>query len=134
MKNLIGQAFGGDLVAITLVAYNLPATTDFYSNKLGLQCIFIDEMSAVYKCGETLINFLDAGQAPELVAPRKVAPAGTGANAVYTLRVADVDAVVHELTAAGVELLNGPMDRPWGVRTASFADPSGHVWEIANHK
>ena len=31
----------------------------------------------------------------------------------------------------GVELLNGPMDRPWGIRTASFKDPAGHIWEIA---
>ena len=31
----------------------------------------------------------------------------------------------------GVELLNGPMDRPWGIRTAAFADPAGHIWEIA---
>ena len=22
-------------------------------------------------------------------------------------------------------------DRPWGVRTASFSDPGGHLWEIA---
>jgi uncharacterized glyoxalase superfamily protein PhnB len=30
-----------------------------------------------------------------------------------------------------VELINGPIDRPWGMRTACFADPDGHVWEIA---
>jgi uncharacterized glyoxalase superfamily protein PhnB len=24
------------------------------------------------------------------------------------------------------------MDRPWGIRTASFRDPGGHIWEIAN--
>ena len=28
-------------------------------------------------------------------------------------------------------LLNGPMDREWGMRTASFTDPDGHIWEIA---
>jgi lactoylglutathione lyase len=27
-------------------------------------------------------------------------------------------------------LLNGPVDRPWGVRTANFQDPAGHVWQI----
>jgi uncharacterized glyoxalase superfamily protein PhnB len=31
----------------------------------------------------------------------------------------------------GVALLNGPIDRPWGIRTASFMDPGGHIWEIA---
>jgi catechol 2,3-dioxygenase-like lactoylglutathione lyase family enzyme len=31
----------------------------------------------------------------------------------------------------GVDLLNGPMNREWGVRTAAFTDPDGHIWEIA---
>jgi catechol 2,3-dioxygenase-like lactoylglutathione lyase family enzyme len=35
------------------------------------------------------------------------------------------------LPARGVELLNGPIDRLWGIRTASFHDPAGHLWEIA---
>ncbi|HEY0475774.1 MAG TPA: VOC family protein [Kribbella sp.] len=48
-----------------------------------------------------------------------------------TIPVDDVDAVCAELTSRGVKLLNGPMDRPWGIRTAAFADPAGHVWEIA---
>jgi lactoylglutathione lyase len=43
-----------------------------------------------------------------------------------------VDAMAAELTSRGVELLNGPMDRPWGIRTASFRDPGGHIWEIAS--
>jgi hypothetical protein len=30
------------------------------------------------------------------------------------------------------ELLNGPIDRPWGIRTASFRAPGGHIWEIAH--
>jgi uncharacterized glyoxalase superfamily protein PhnB len=45
--------------------------------------------------------------------------------------VDDVDAMCAELAERGVKLLNGPMDRPWGVRTASFMDPAGHIWEIA---
>ena len=36
-----------------------------------------------------------------------------------------------ELAGRGVKFLNGPMDRPWGIRTACFADPAGHIWEIA---
>jgi lactoylglutathione lyase len=45
--------------------------------------------------------------------------------------VDDADAVSADLAKRGVELLNGPMDREWGVRTASFTDPDGHIWEIA---
>jgi uncharacterized glyoxalase superfamily protein PhnB len=45
--------------------------------------------------------------------------------------VADVDATCAELERRGVQFLNGPIDRPWGARTAAFRDPAGHVWEIA---
>ena len=40
-------------------------------------------------------------------------------------------AACTELAANGVELLNGPIDREWGMRTAAFADPDSHVWEVA---
>jgi uncharacterized glyoxalase superfamily protein PhnB len=42
-----------------------------------------------------------------------------------------VDAVSSELAGRGVRLLSGPADRPWGMRTVTFADPGGHIWEIA---
>jgi catechol 2,3-dioxygenase-like lactoylglutathione lyase family enzyme len=69
--------------------------------------------------------------AGELVEPASVASRGAGSRHVFTIEVDDVDAMCAELTKRGVELLNGPMDRPWGVRTASFSDPGGHIWEIA---
>jgi len=55
-----------------------------------------------------------------------------GVRQQFTIEVDDVDATCSELTSRGVELLVPPTDRPWGARTASFADPAGHVWEVAN--
>jgi uncharacterized glyoxalase superfamily protein PhnB len=85
----------------------------------------------VFKFGNTLVNLLKITQADELVAPGKVASREAGSRAVFTIEVDDVDAMCAQLTARGVVLLNGPMDRPWGIRTASFRDPGGHIWEIA---
>ena len=31
----------------------------------------------------------------------------------------------------GVKLLTGPVDREWGMRVATFTDPDGHSWELA---
>jgi uncharacterized glyoxalase superfamily protein PhnB len=45
--------------------------------------------------------------------------------------VDDVDAACTELAHRGVVLLNGLADRSWGMRTATFSDPPGHIWEIA---
>jgi uncharacterized glyoxalase superfamily protein PhnB len=85
----------------------------------------------VLKFGGLLINLLDVSQAPTLVEPLPVGPSSAGARVLLTIRVADVDGVCSALREIGVDLLNGSIDRPWGRRTASFADPSGHVWEIA---
>jgi uncharacterized glyoxalase superfamily protein PhnB len=35
------------------------------------------------------------------------------------------------LVERGVEIVTGPQDRPWGMRTAAFLDTDGYVWEIA---
>lgn len=93
--------------------------------------IFEDDDSAVFRFGETLVNLLRASEAPSLIAPAAVAAADAGARFQLSLEVDDVDAMCDELRARGVELLNGPIDRPWGIRTASFRDPGGHIWEIA---
>ena len=41
------------------------------------------------------------------------------------LQVRDVDAVGHELKAAGVEILEPPVDKPWGLREMRIQDPDG---------
>ena len=67
-----------------------------------------------------------------LVEPAPVAARDGGVRLQLTIEVDDVDVTCAELARRGVELLNGPMDRPWGVRTATFRDPGGHVWEVAH--
>jgi catechol 2,3-dioxygenase-like lactoylglutathione lyase family enzyme len=121
----------GGIAAITLFMDDLDAAKSFYENVFGLPVVYEDANSAVFKFGETLVNLLRATEAPSLVAPAAVAPADSGVRFQFTLEVEDVDATCDELKSLGVELLNGPMDRPWGIRTASFRDPGGHIWEIA---
>ena len=119
------------IFAITLFVEDLPAARQFYLRVFGLQIDFEDDNSAVFKFGNTLINLLKTTAARELVEPAQVAGREAGHRFVFTIQVDDVDAMCAKLTARGVELLNGPMDRPWGVRTASFIDPGGYIWEIA---
>lgn len=116
---------------ITLFVEDLAATKAFYLEVFGLPVAFEDEDSAVFRFGNTLINLLKTSAAPELIEPAAVAAPEAGARFQLTIDVDDVDAMCAELARRGVELLNGPMDRPWGVRTGSFRDPGGHIWEIA---
>jgi catechol 2,3-dioxygenase-like lactoylglutathione lyase family enzyme len=119
------------IAAITLFVEDLEAAKQFYQKVFGLPVVFEDDNSSVFKFGNTLINLLKITEAGELVEPAKVASHDAGSRFVFTINVDDVDAMCAELTARGVELLNGPMDRPWGIRTASFIDPGGYIWEIA---
>jgi catechol 2,3-dioxygenase-like lactoylglutathione lyase family enzyme len=117
--------------AITVFAEDLAAAKTFYIDVFGLPVHFENDDSVVFKFGETVINLLTVANADELISPATVAPAAAGSRMVFTIGVDDVDAMVQVLASRGVELLNGPMDRPWGIRTASFVDPAGLIWEIA---
>jgi len=119
------------LAAVTLFTEDLPATRAFYADVLGLPLLVEDDDSAAYRFGGTVLNLLRVEAADELVTPAAVGGRDRGARALFTVHVADVDAMAAELTGRGVPLLNGPVDRPWGPRTAAFADPAGNVWEIA---
>ncbi|MFG2842016.1 VOC family protein [Kitasatospora sp. NPDC048296] len=119
------------LEVITLFVTDVPAAKAFYREVFGLPVVYEDDASAVVRLRNLLVNLLAAEQAPELVKPAPVAAPATGVRALLTVRVPDVDAVCAQLAERGVALLNGPVDRPWGRRTAAFADPAGHVWEAA---
>ena len=117
--------------AITLFVEDLNAARRFYGHVFGLPVKFEDDDSVVFDFGNTIINLLKTTAAVELIEPAAVASPGTGSRLQFTIELDDVDAMCAELAGRGVELLNGPVDRPWGVRTASFTDPGGHIWEIA---
>lgn len=117
--------------AITLFAEDLATTKQFFLDVFELPVHYEDSVSCVFKFGGTLVNLLQASEAPELIGPATVASPDAGARMQFTITVDDVDAVCARLTERGVTLVNGPIDRPWGVRTACFADPAGHLWEIA---
>ena len=119
------------IFAITLFVEDLAAAKLFYQKVFGLPVDYQDDASAVFKFGNTLINLLKTAAAVELIEPAPIARPEDGSRVVFTIPVDDVDALCAQLTARGVELLNGPIDRPWGIRTASFVDPGGHIWEIA---
>jgi catechol 2,3-dioxygenase-like lactoylglutathione lyase family enzyme len=121
------------LGAITLFVEDLPRSRLFYQDVLGLRVIFEDENSAAFDFDNTIINLLSIPAARELIQPGAVASPEAGSRFQLTIWVADADAACAELDARGVALLNGPMNRDWGMRTASFTDPAGNIWEIAQN-
>jgi lactoylglutathione lyase len=117
--------------AITLFVEDPSRSKSFYENVFDLPVIYEDEDSAVFRFENALVNLLRISAARSLIDPGAVAAREAGSRFQLSIWVDDADAACSELAARGVELLNGPVDREWGMRTASFTDPDGHIWEVA---
>ena len=119
------------ITEITLFVEDLGRSKAFYQKTFNLVVIYEDESCAVFNFGNININLLQQSNAHELIEPAKVGSGSEGARFQFTIQVPDIDKVCGELKMHGVTLLNGPITRPWGRRTACFSDPDGHLWEIA---
>ena len=117
--------------AITLFVDDPKRSKDFYADLFDLSAIYEDEDATTFRFDNMLVNLLKASAAGDLIAPLVVGEREARPRFQLTIWVDDADAACADLRAHGVELLNGPLDRDWGVRTAAFADPDGHIWEIA---
>jgi len=117
--------------AITMFVEDRDRSKAFYERVFDVSILNEDDVSIAFKFDNLIVNLLEVSSAPELIEPAPVATAESGSRFQLTIWVDDADAVCAELGSRGVALLNGPIDRDWGVRTAAFADPDGHVWEVA---
>ncbi len=117
---------------VSMFVEDISEARAFYIQVFEAGIVFEDDVSCLLKFEGALVNLLQVSEAPELVEPMTATTAKVGAAVMLTVRVPDVDAVCAALREKGISLLNGPIDRPWGRRTAAFADPSGHVWEVAH--
>ena len=117
--------------AITLFVADRDRAKSFYEKAFDVEPVYEDEQSIAFRFENLIVNLLVESEAPGLIGPAVVARQEAGSRFQLTIGVDDVDAVCADLAGRGVELLNGPIDRPWGIRTAAFPDPDGHVWEVA---
>lgn len=53
-----------------------------------------------------------------------------GSYAALTLGTDDLDATFDKLQASGAEVVQEPIDQPWGVRDCAFRDPTGNMVRI----
>jgi catechol 2,3-dioxygenase-like lactoylglutathione lyase family enzyme len=120
-----------DVGVITLFVDDPQRSKEFYARVLDSESIWEDANSVVFKLDNgMMINLLQRGEPVEtLLGP--VPAVESGASFLLTVWVDDCDAEYEKLSARGATFTGAPIDRPWGVRTAAFADPDGFLWEIA---
>ncbi len=54
-----------------------------------------------------------------------------GVLPMVIFQVDDLDAVFEKVRASGAEVLQEPIDQPWGPRDCAFRDPSGNMVRIS---
>lgn len=118
---------------ITLGVADVAKATQFYE-QLG----FVRSQTA----SQADVSFLRAGGIVLALwgreAQRDDANAGdlwTGNGGIVVARnvgsAAEVDAAMAKAEAAGARILKQATKTPWGGYNGYFADPDGHVWEVA---
>jgi catechol 2,3-dioxygenase-like lactoylglutathione lyase family enzyme len=120
-----------DVGAIILFVEDLQRSKAFYHDVLGLEVEFEDDESVGFKIKGQAFIVLQVDRARVQLQGEPTATPSTGATAFLTTFTDDVDALHADLAERGIHFFQTPTDQPWGVRTAYFKDPDGHVWEIA---
>jgi catechol 2,3-dioxygenase-like lactoylglutathione lyase family enzyme len=115
--------------AMTLFVQDLDSTKAFYRQAFGLQPQFEEADMAAFRFKDLFVFLQQADELPAQASA--VLAKGRDGAGQFAIIVDDVDAVCAELQSSGVELLSGPADRAWGMRTVTFTDPAGYIWEIA---
>jgi catechol 2,3-dioxygenase-like lactoylglutathione lyase family enzyme len=118
-----------EIGAMTLFVPDLDRARDFYQEVFGLDPQPMGDDTVMLRFKDMAVFLHQAAAAAEPL-PEVLAEARNGAGQ-FAIIVDDVDAVCSDLADREVTLLSGPADRPWGMRTVTFADPGGHIWEIA---
>ena len=117
------------IFAINLPVGDLERSKTFYREVFGLLPLDEEEDLALFRFKDmyVMLRHDPAHQAPA-GGVLSLAQKGVG---LFAIVVEDLDAVRTELDEHGVTLISGPADRDWGMRTMTFADPAGYIWEIA---
>jgi len=120
-----------DVGAIILFVEDLQRSRSFYHEVLGLDVEFEDDQSVGFKIEGLAFIVLQVDRARAQLQGEPTATPSAGATAFLATFTDDVDAVHAKLEKRGIQFFQRPADQPWGMRTAYFKDPDGHIWEIA---
>ena len=122
------------IAMITLGVHDIGKSLAFYRDGLGFS-------THNYKDDDEMVMFRLEGSwlglypRDKLAEDATVPQEGTGFRGVTLAHnlgsKGEVDAVFREALAAGAKSVKTPQDVFWGGYSGYFADPDGHLWEVA---
>lgn len=119
------------VMATGLFVRDLAKCLTFYRDTLGLKVQESDSNSVSFQMENVYFFLLEVSAAAHMISEEALElKTEGGPRVLLAAGVEDVDAAYETLKAKGVTFLKPPTNQPWGLRTAYFADPEGHLWEI----
>jgi catechol 2,3-dioxygenase-like lactoylglutathione lyase family enzyme len=107
---------------------DLVASTLWYEAGLGFRLVFSNAGACEDELQLTHLRWADSSDLVLTADDPQVLQAG-GRGLGVTLRFAvpgSVDALAEQVKSYGIEILTGPVDRPWKAREFVVADPDGY--------
>jgi uncharacterized protein len=121
---------------ITLGVADVARSTAFYQ-ALGWEASPASVPGEVtfFRTAGAILAIWGAGElAADALAPDAPGPGFRGVSqAVNVGSEAEVDAAFATAAAAGAVIVKAPVRTDWGGYSGYFADPDGHVWEVAHN-
>ena len=120
---------------ITLGVASLDRSVQFYRDGLGFPTRYADGGPiAFFQTGGTRLALFPREHLAADIAP-DLAPGHGGFSGITlahnTRTKEEVAAVLTKAAAAGATILKTAQDVSWGGHSGYFADPDGHIWEVA---
>lgn len=120
------------LSVVTLGVADLERSRRFYEEGLGWRRGNAHAEVVFYQLNGMVLALFGR---QNLAADARVPPDGSGFGGVtlaYNARSCDdVNAVLEEVERAGAHIVKPAEDAFWGGYSGYFADPDGHLWEVA---
>lgn len=119
---------------ITLGVEDLERSVEFYRDGLGLPRLDSPPTVAFFTLNGSWLGLYGR---ESLAEDANVSPEGSGFRGVALAHnlgsESEVDALMEQAIAAGATLVKAPQKVFWGGYSGYFADPDGHLWEIAHN-
>lgn len=119
---------------VTLGVRDLEASVRFYEDGLGFPRMESPPSVAFFALNGTWLALYGHD---ELAEDAGVSPRGSGFNGftlAHNVRSdKEVDEVIAQAVEAGGKLVKRGQKVPWGGYSGYFADPDGHLWEVAHN-
>ena len=106
---------------------SLMRSVAFYRDVVELKVRIEGDGYIEFEMENTKFSLFERSKLPELICRE----GGNPPCGEVGFLIDDVDAEADRLRGLGVEILSGPVDRPWHERTLHIADPDGNIIEFA---